>query len=213
MLRLGIHSDSSADAQIAPYISEWLQAVGIKVDVQSMSFNALNANLPKGNWDMLSDSWTTGPDPTYLLSIQDCSTLPLNNGTGGNTDAFFCNPAYDRLFSQQVAAFSTAQRVATIDHMQQILYDANVDVMLYYADGLSAARSDHVRNFFYGKPSAQGFYPQQNLFINWRTATPVGGSSSSSSTALIIGIVALVVVAAAGGGFVLRRRATAGERE
>jgi peptide/nickel transport system substrate-binding protein len=213
VLRLGIHSDSSADAQIAPYISEWLQAVGIKVDVQSMSFNDLNAILPKGNWDMLSDSWTTGPDPTYLLSIQDCSTLPLNNGTGGNTDAFFCNPAYDSLFTQQVAAFSTAQRVATIDHMQQILYDSNVDVMLYYADGLSAARSDHVRNFFYGKPSAQGFYPQQNLFINWRTATPVGGSSSSSSTGLIIGIVCLVVVAAAGGGFVLRRRATAGERE
>ena len=213
-LRLGIHSDSSSDAEIAPYIQEWLQAVGIKVDVQAMSFNDLNAALPKGNWDMLSDSWTTGPDPTYLLSIQACSTLPLDNGTGGNTDAFFCDPSYDKLFTQQVGEFSTTQRAATIGQMQSILYNANVDVMLYYADGLSAVRSDHVKDFFYGTPNAQGFYPQQNAFINWLDASPVGGAGGSSSTTLVIVIVVVLALAAAGGtGIVLRRRATAGERE
>ncbi len=213
-LRLGIHSDSSADAEIAPYIQEWLQAVGIKVDVQAMSFNDLNAALPKGNWDMLSDSWTTGPDPTYLLSIQDCSTLPLDNGTGGNTDAFFCDPSYDKLFTQQIGEFSTTQRAATIGQMQSILYNANVDVMLYYADNLSAARSDHLKDFFYGTPNAQGFYPQQNAFINWLDASPVANASGSSSTTLIIVVVVVLALAAAGGtGIVLRRRATAGERE
>jgi peptide/nickel transport system substrate-binding protein len=213
VLRFGIHSDSSADSLIAPYIQEWLAAIGIKVDVQSMSFNDLNTVLPKGDWDMLSDSWSTGPDPTYLLSIQDCSTLPLNNGTGGNTDAFFCNKDYDNLFNQQVAEFNPQQRIATVDQMQKILYDGNVDVMLYYADGLSAARSDLVKNFFYGNTNAQGFQPQQNLFINWRTATPVNDPSSSSSTGLIIVIIVLVVAVAGGSVFVVRRRATAGERE
>ncbi len=96
-----------------------------------MSFNQLNAELPKGDWDILSDAWTTGPDPTYLLSIQTCGDLPLNNGTGGNTDAFFCNHAYDALFSQQATEFNLAQRVQTIDQMQKILYNANVDIMLY----------------------------------------------------------------------------------
>jgi peptide/nickel transport system substrate-binding protein len=213
VLRLGIHSDSSSDAEMAPYITEWLAKIGVKVTVQSMSFNTLNAELPKGNWDMLSDSWTTGPDPTYLLSIQDCSTLPLNNGTGGNTDAFFCNPTFDKLFNQQVGEFSPAQRVATIDQMQQILYNANVDVMLYYGDGLSAARNDHVKNFFYGTANAQGFWPQQNLFINWRTATPIAGASSSSGAGLGIVIGIGVVVLVLGGGLALRRRMTAGERE
>ena len=213
-LRLVIHSDSSADAEFAPYIQEWLQAVGIKVDVQAMSFNDLNAALPKGNWDMLSDSWTTGPDPTYLLSIQNCSTLPLNNGTGGNTDAFFCDPSYDKLFTQQIGEFSTAQRDATIGQMQSILYNANVDVMLYYADNLSAARSDHLKDFFYGTANAQGFYPQQNAFINWLDASPVANASGSSSTTLIIVVVVVRALAAAGGtGIVLRRRASAGERE
>jgi peptide/nickel transport system substrate-binding protein len=214
VLRLGIHSDSTTDAQMAPYIQEWLKAIGIQVQVQSMSFNTLNADLPKGNWDMLSDSWTTGPDPTYLLSIQTCGVLPLKNGTSGNTDAFYCNKNFDNLFAKQATQFSTSQRVQTIDQMQQILYNASVDIMLFYADGLSAVRTDQVKNFFYGKPNAQGFYPQQNLFINWRTATPLDAPSSGGSggTTLVV-VIVVVVILLGGGAFLLRRRTTAGERE
>ena len=69
-----------------------------------MSFDQLNDNLAKGDWDMLMDGWSTGSDPTYLLSIQTCGTLPKDDGTGGNTDAFFCNPHYDKLFDKQVDA-------------------------------------------------------------------------------------------------------------
>jgi peptide/nickel transport system substrate-binding protein len=214
VLRFGIHSDETTDAEMAPYIVEWLQAIGIKVEVQSMSFSELNAVLPKGTWDILSDAWTMGPDPTYLLSIQDCDTLPLPNGTGGNTDAFFCNPTYDNLFNQQAGEFETAQRVATVDQMQQILYNSNVDIMLWYADNLSVARTDHVKNYFFGKPDAQGLYPQQNLFLNWTLATPVTDSSgSSSSTVLIVVIVAIVVLGGLGAVYGFRRRASAGERE
>jgi peptide/nickel transport system substrate-binding protein len=214
VVRLGIHSDEPADAEMAPYLQEWLKAVGIGVDVQSMSFNELNADLPKGDWDMLSDTWSTGPDPTYLLSIQTCGDLPLNSTTPGNTDSFFCNPAYDKLFDQQSTEFSPAQRAQTIDQMQRILYQNAVDVILYYPDNLGAVRTNDTGDFFYGTPNAQGFYPQQNLFINWRTATPMAGDGgSSSSPALWIVIVVVVVAVLAGGAFVIRRRATAADRE
>jgi peptide/nickel transport system substrate-binding protein len=215
VLRLGIHSDEPSDAEMAPYIQEWLKAVGIDVDVQSMSFNQLNSDLPKGDWDMLSDSWSTGPDPTYLLSIQTCGDLPANTTAPGNTDAFFCNKSYDNLFAQQSTEFTASQRVSTIQQMQQVLYQNAVDVILYYPDNLSAVRTDAAKNFFYGSPNSQGFFPQQNLFINWSSAGPLAtdASSSSSSAALWI-VIAIVVVALAGGGAVLfRRRSTAGERE
>jgi peptide/nickel transport system substrate-binding protein len=214
-LRLGIHSDESTDAAMAPYIVEWLKAIGIGVTIDSMSYNQLNADLPKGDWDMLSDTWSTGPDPTYLLSIQTCGVLPLNNGSGFNTDSFFCNPTYDKLYAQQATEFNTAQRAATIGKMQQILYSNAVDVVLYYPDFLSAVRTSAVKDYFFGKPNAQGFYPQQNLFINWNDATPVASSDASSSTSPAVWIViAIVVVAALGaGGLMWRRRATAGERE
>jgi peptide/nickel transport system substrate-binding protein len=213
-LRLGIHSDEAADAAMAPYIVEWLKAIGIGVTVDSMSFNQLNDDLPKGDWDMLSDGWSTGPDPSYLLSIQTCGDLPLNNGTAGNTDAFFCNPTFDKLYAQQATEFTTAQRVQTIDQMQQILYQNAVDVILYYPDFLSAVRTDKVKNYFFGSPNAQGFYPTPNRFINLRAATPVAGASSSSSSATLwIVIVVIVVVLLAAALILLRRRRTAGERE
>ncbi len=213
-LRLGIHSDEASDAAMAPYIVEWLKAIGIQVTVDSMSFNQLNDDLPKGDWDMLSDTWSTGPDPTYLLSIQTCGDLPLNNGTAGNTDAFFCNPSFDKLYAQQSTEFSATQRVQTIDQMQQILYQNAVDVILYYPDWLSAVRTDVVKNYFYGTPNAQGFYPTPNEFINWRTATPVASDASSSSSPALWIVIAIVVVLVLGGGTILlRRRRTAGERE
>ena len=215
VLRLGIHSDEPADAQMAPYLQEWLKAIGIQLNVQSMSFTQLNTELPKGDWDILSDGWSTGPDPTYLLSIQTCGDLPSNTTSPGNTDAFFCNPAYDKLFAQQSTEFSTAQRARTIEQMQQILYQNAVDIILYYPDNLSAVRSSSVHGFFYGQQNAQGFYPQQNDFINWRIATPASdaASSSSSSSALWIVIVIVVVVVLAVAAVVIRRRATAAERE
>jgi peptide/nickel transport system substrate-binding protein len=212
--RLGIHSDDATDAAIAPYLKEWMSAIGIKLDVNAMSFDQLNNNLAKGDWDILMDGWSTGPDPTYLLSIQTCGTLPEDNGSNGNTDAFFCDKNFDKLFQQQVADFTVAQRAQTIDQMQQILYQANVDIMLYYPDGLGAVRSDHVKNFFYGHANAQGFFPSEHTFINWRTATPVAAASSGSSGAsLWIVIIIMVVVVLAGAGLVIWRRSTAGERE
>jgi peptide/nickel transport system substrate-binding protein len=214
VLRLGIHSDETSDTEMAPYLQEWLKAIGIGVNVQSMSFNQLNAVLPKGDWDILSDSWGTGPDPTYLLSIQTCGDLPDNTTSPGNTDAFFCNKAYDSLFSQQSTEFTTAQRVSTIDKMQQNLYQNAVDVILYYPDNLGVVRTTGAKGFFFGKPNAQGFYPQQNLFINWRTATPLASdTNSSSSPALWIVLVVVIVVVLAGAGFLVRRRKTAAERE
>jgi peptide/nickel transport system substrate-binding protein len=212
--RLGIHSDNGYDSLIAPYLEEWLQAIGIKITVQAMSYTELNTELPKGDWDILMDTWSTDYDPSYLLSIESCATLPPNLSTPGNTDAFYCNPAYDKLYNQQLTEFSLAQRTQTVDQMQSILYAANVDIILYYPDTLQAVRTDEASKFFYGTKNAQGFYPQQNQWINWWSATPMAAAASSSSTGLYIGVaVAVVVVLGGGGFFMLRRRSTAGERE
>lgn len=211
--RLGIHSDSTTDAQVATYLVGWLKAVGIGVTLQAQSMTALNDNLAKGDWDMLMDSWTTGADPTYLLGIQTCATLPLNDGTGGNTDAFYCNPAYDRLFNAQVGQFDQATRAKTIAAMQAILYEANADIILVYKNGLSAVRTDQTSGFVSGSPDAKGFYPAQNLFASLLKADPVAGAGTSHTGAFVGGGIALVVVLAVLAALFLRRRSTAADRE
>jgi peptide/nickel transport system substrate-binding protein len=218
--RLGIHSDDATDASIAPYLKEWMAAIGIKLEVNAMSFDQLNNNLAKGDWDMLMDGWSTGPDPTYLLSIQTCGTLPLDNGSNGNTDAFFCNHKYDQLYKQQQTQFDPAQRAATIDKMQKILYANNADLILFYKNGLSAMRTDQVSDYLQGSKDANGFYPLQHGFTSWWKAQPAAGSTTaseqaqqqSSSAFKWIGI-ALVIVVLIGAIVFFMRRRTASERE
>ncbi|WP_168207507.1 ABC transporter substrate-binding protein [Microlunatus elymi] len=214
--RLGIHSDDSNDAAIATYLVPWMKAIGIQLKVQPMSFSQLNDNLAKGDWDILMDGWSTGPDPTYLLSIQTCGVLPNDNGQGGNTDAFFCDPTYDQLYAKQQTQFDQSARADTIRQMQNILYNADVDIMLYYKDQLSAVRTDKV-TYMTGKANAQGVFPLQSLFYNWTHAAPVAAKSTqSSNTGLFIGIGIAIVVIVVGGATALilvRRRRTAADRE
>ncbi|MGQ4513071.1 ABC transporter substrate-binding protein [Streptomyces sp. DW26H14] len=211
-LRLGIHSDDATDATIAPYVAGWLKDIGIKVVIDPMSMSALNSDLGKGDWDMLMDAWTNGPDPTYILGIQSCTTLPDDQGSGGNTDSFFCDPAYEKLFAKQQTEFDPAQRAKSVDQMQQILYNADVDLMLYNKT-TEIAMSSTVTGMNTGKPNAQGVYPAQGSFWSWLDATPAAGDGTSSGdVALWLGIAAAVIVAGAGAG-VLWRRAGADDRE
>ena len=214
-LRLGIHSDSAEDTQISTYISGWLKEIGIKVSIESMSSTKLNDNLSKGDWDMLMDSWSTGPDPTYLLGIQTCSALPKDDGTSASTDSFFCDPSYDKLFTAQQSQFDTTQRAATLGKMQSILYQGNSDIVLDYSDTLDAFRSDRVKGIDLGSADSTGDYPTQVSFDSYLNAAPVAGKSTSggSGNGTAIGVGALVVVVLIGGGIALKRRKTADERE
>jgi peptide/nickel transport system substrate-binding protein len=213
-LRLGIHSDLATDTQVAPYLVEWLGAVGIRLTVQAMSFAELNQALPRGAWDLLMDGWNTGADPSYLLSVQTCGALPSSQANAGSTDAFFCDPGYDRLYARQLTEFSRAARARTVADMQRILYDADVDVILYYPDTLSAVRADRVRDFMHGPRNAQGFYPAQNNFDDWRLAAPAPGGAGGNHGNALWTLTALTTgVVAGASALMLRRRATADERE
>ena len=212
--RFGIHSDEAADQQIAPYMVEWLAQVGIKLTVQSMSFTQLNSVLPKGTWDLLMDGWAAQPDPTSLLSIQTCGVLPDSPTSTGDTDAFFCDPSYDRLFALQQTEFSPAQRTQTIDQMQNILFNQNADIILFYQNILEAVRTKSVSDFIYGKPDGSGFPPRQEVYLDWLDARPLAATAGGTNLGLAVGVpVAAVVVIGAGAIFALRRRRTAGERE
>ena len=211
--RLGTHSDDANDQAIALYLVGWLKAIGIKLTPQVQSMAGLNDNLAKGDWDLLMDGWSTGPDPTYLLSVQTCGTLPKDERSPGNTDAFFCDKTYDSLFTQQSRQFDAKQRAATIAEMEQILYQANDDIILYYNYILDAVRTDKVSSYLVGSADSSGTYPLQNTFVSWQRAVPQT-SGGSSDTGLWVGIgVAAAVVVLAGAAFTVWRRRTAAERE
>ena len=214
--RLGIHANDTTDAQVSQFLKGWYADIGVNLEIESMSFSKLNADLAKGDWDLLMDAWTTGPDPTYLLSIQTCGALPNEQGNNGSTDAFHCNPEYDKLFDQQVTELDPDKRVEIVQQMQQILYEDNADIIFFYGSGLSVTRDDLVQDLTYGTPDENGQYPSQSVFWNFLDAAPPAAdaessSSSGTTTAVLIGIA--VVAALVIGGVIWRRRATKAERE
>lgn len=214
--RLGIHSDNDSDAKVSTYLAGWFKQIGVKVDIQSMSSSKLNADLAKGDWDILMDSWSTGPDPTYLLGIQTCSALPDSKGEGGSTDSFFCDKNYDDLFQRQQSAFDDKERADLLGQMQSILYKANQNIMIYNATKLGAYRTDHVSGIATGEANSAGAYPAQFSFDQYLHAAPAKASSSSSGggSGVVIGVsAAVVVVLAAGGVLVARRRSSSDDRE
>ncbi|MFD4228685.1 ABC transporter substrate-binding protein [Streptomyces sp. NPDC058545] len=213
-LRLGTHSDAATDTQIATYLTGWMKQIGVELTAEPLSSTKLNDDLAKGDWDLLMDGWGTGPDPTYLLSIQNCDALPLDDGTNGSTDSFHCDKEFDKLFKQQVTEFDPAQRAATVGRMQDILYKADNNVILYYATGLSATNARTVKNLAVGKADSAGVYPMQYTFGQFRSATPVAAvkEASSGSTTLWTGI-GIGVLVVAGLAFGIKRRSSADERE
>lgn len=217
LFRLGIHSDDTSDAQISQFLKGWFKDIGVGLKIESMSFSQLNSNLSKGDWDLLMDAWSTGPDPTYLLSIQTCATLPNDDGQNGNTDAFFCDPQYDELFKKQVSALDPTERAGYVAQMQEILYTADVNLILYYANGLSVTRKDLVQNATFGEPNADGIYPTQSSFWNTLSAEPPttdqATTQDSGSNAMLYGGLAALVAIIVGGAFLLRRRSRSDTRE
>ncbi len=205
--RLGTHSDSAQDAQVADYFVPWMKDIGIKITLEPMSFSLLNENLAKGDWDMLFDRWGTGPNPTYLLSTQTCATLPDEDGKNGNTDSFFCNPEFDKLYALQSTQVDAGARMQTIQQMVNILYTSGNNLILFYANGLSGVTTNQTKNYMIGTVNSDGNYPPQNAFLNWRSAEPVATADDSSTNVwLIVGIIVVVVVVVGGAGTVLIRR-------
>jgi peptide/nickel transport system substrate-binding protein len=213
--RLGTHSDDAKDSQISGYLVGWLKDIGIKITIEPLSMSTLNSDLAKGDWDLLMDAWPTGPDPTSLLGIQTCATLPKDDGTGGSTDAFFCDKNFDALFDEQLTTFDPGRRAEVVGQMQDIFYKANVNDILMYADGLDVVRTDTVGGgMIAGSPDATGRYPAQSSFWRYLEAVPnpSAGTPSGGTTALGFGA-GIVVVVLVSGGVVMRRRSTADDRE
>ena len=100
--------------------------------------------------------------------------------------------------------------------MQDILYKANADMILYYENGLDAVRKDGVSNLVSGTADANGLYPTQSVFWNFLDATPLARRQAE-----VLVEYQPVHLASRGGDrgaprrrcWCCRRRSTAGERE
>ncbi len=214
--RFNVHNDTPQYVQAAEMMREWAKEAGMELKVEPVS--EVGALLDAGTYDILTTGWSVNPDPDYILGINKCSGLPAKMGGPYLSDAYYCNPEYDKLYDQQLAELDTGKRAAIVKQMQQVLYKDNVFVVWGYADQLEAFRSDVIEKMT-PQPDPGGNYDSQDGYWSWWSALPAGATSTDDSSGggngLAIGIGAGVLVALAGAFVLVRRRggAAADERE
>lgn len=214
--RLYGRSDRAFDTQSGEFLRSWFSEIGIEIDLQIMAGTRLNELTSVGQYDLAFSGWAVNPDPDYVLGIQTCAQRPGADGTGGTTDAFFCDEEFDELYQAQLAEFDPDARKEIVGDMQELFYEQSSSMTLFYENALEAYRSDRFEGFQV-QPDPGGVIREQNGYWGYYGARPIDGASSGGgvdSGAILLGIGVVIVL---GGGAALlisrRRRATADDRE
>ncbi len=131
---------SSSRLDIEAIIQRNMQAIGIKLDIQNYPtatffgpfLSAGKASPPTGavagRYDIaeFEDSFGYDPDDSWMLS---CDQIPPQ-GSGSNVD-FYCNPALDALYRQEVATADPGVRQQLFVQIHQIYLTQFPFIVLY----------------------------------------------------------------------------------
>ncbi len=205
--------------ETAPYVKSWLNQIGIKIDVQSMTDTKLSDNQVAGTYDIYDWGWYPNPDPNYILGVFTCGERPPDALTYRNSDNYYCNPTYDNLYKEQQTVTDSAKRADIVHQMQAMLWKDAPYVVKWNSASLEAYNSAKWTGF-----TSQPAGPTGDLmalygpfsFISLHPVTGGGGGSSSSSPGISVGIwiaIAAVIVILVGLWAYTRRRREAADED
>jgi peptide/nickel transport system permease protein len=138
--RLIAIESTTVDVRAAELFRDAAEAVGIKLDLQTMDENTLGNtvyNTKDPDWDIFVWGWDSGvADPDYMLGIVLCSQI------GGNNDVFYCDQGYDKLYTLQATTVDQGARVPIVDQMHNVLR-ISVYIVMWYRT--SCGRTERTR--------------------------------------------------------------------
>ena len=126
-----------------------MRAIGIKLDIQNYNYATFfNSYLPggkaspptgalAGRYDIaeFGEGWQYDPDDSSILS---CGQIPPK-GFGLNTD-FYCNPALDALYKQELATVDPGSRQNIFTQIQMIYLAQLPFIVLFSTQGIAMVR-------------------------------------------------------------------------
>ncbi|HEV7605002.1 MAG TPA: ABC transporter substrate-binding protein [Candidatus Limnocylindrales bacterium] len=174
--------------KVAQFIATWYGELGVKVSTQVLTSAALGEIIypPEAGagylakYDIELWGWSGGIDPNGLLQIFECSAI------GSSSDSQYCNPAFDQMYKDQLAATTPEARKTILAQMQNLIYDKAVYDILYYDSNLEAYRTDRFAGFT-NQPVSNGepFFTYSTLqytkLTNAATTVTPGPSEAAAS--------------------------------
>jgi peptide/nickel transport system substrate-binding protein len=206
----------------APFVKEWLSQIGIETKVEAMSSGKLGDEINAGTYDLFHWGWIPDPDPDSALSWFTCEQRPPDGNTYGNNDAYYCNPEYDRMFTEQRTTLDPTERFTIVHEMQRLYYDDSAYAVLWYAPIFQAYRTDRFTGY-QPQPAPKGDlltgYTRDGIFSirpvgagSGGAGGPGAGESSGVSVGVWIAIAAGLLIVIGAIVLLSRRRASDEER-
>ncbi len=197
--RYHVRTNEQTSVDAAPFVSEWLEEIGIQTQVIAVTSNRLGDIINAGEYDLFSWGWYPDPDPDSALSWFKCDQRPPDGTAYGNNDSYYCNPEYDALYLEQQQALNPQDRWEIVHEMQRIYYEDAAYAVMWYDPLLQAYRTDRFTGFNPQPPTngdlLEGWGGPSDV---WTTLRPVGAGGTSGSSSEARGIPAAVWAIGAG---------------
>ena len=147
-------SEGEIGQRDAVVLQSMLQAINIKVNIETVEWGTFLDRMTARNYDMLRVGWTTTPEPDSLLYNVFHSTSEQFNFTAYN------NPEVDRLLDEGRRETDMEQRAEIYRQIQQIVVEEAPMVFLYHERRI-VAYDDGVTGF---RPHLSGTFLFKNSF-------------------------------------------------
>jgi peptide/nickel transport system substrate-binding protein len=213
--RYYVRTSEQTSVDAAPFVSEWLQEIGIKTEVTALNSAKLTDIINAGDYELFSWDWFPDPDPSGELSLFTCDQRPPDGNTYGNNDAYYCNPQYDKLYQDQLSATDQDTRWDIVHQMQKMFYEDSPYAVMWYPPIFSAWRSDRFAGYIpQPQPNGDPLEGWGGISEVWLSLHPVAGAAGGAEAkgispavwAIVAGVIVLLVVV-----FLIRRRRAAEE--
>lgn len=173
-------SSDQNSIDIVPYVRDWLEQIGIKINPETVTSAKLGNLILEGNYDLFVWGWYPNPDPNYILDIFTCAQRPPDDATYRNSDSYYCNPEYDALALAQQEVTDPAERVDIVHEAQSILYRDQPYVVLWNGALLEAWSPEWTG--FLSQPEGNGDILATYGPLSFISLRPVAGTTAGSAS-------------------------------
>ena len=214
--RYYVQTSDQNTIKVAPFVKSWLADIGIKADVTAMSSGRLGDEINAGTYDLFHWGWIPDPDPDSALSWFTCEQRPPDGSSYGNNDSYYCNPEYDKLYTEQRTELDVQKRWDVAHQMQKMYYESCAYAVLWYGPILQAYRTDLFTGYM-PQPSPKGDLLAGYSMDIWWNLRPLGAAGGAPRTSgisagvwigLVIGVIVVIAAVVLG-----RRSRRAGEEQ
>jgi peptide/nickel transport system substrate-binding protein len=213
--RYFVRSAEQTSVDAAPFVSEWLQQIGIKTEVTAVNSGKLTDIINAGEYELSSWGWYPDPDPSSILADFTCDQRPPDGSTYGNNDGYYCNPEYDKLYQEQLQQTDANARWDIVHQMQKMFYEDSPYAIMWYDPVFSAWRADRFEGYIpqpqpNGDP-LEGWGGISEVYLSLKPVAGAAGSTENTGIspvvwAILAGVIVLLVAV-----FLIRRRRAAEE--